>query len=114
MTNQPLHDSEAEQQYCRQEESSSPTSCCFYAGLCALKDLQQAYAHVKENSRELGIDPLAIETIEAKGVEVFLQHLSDDLQVRTYHPSQVAEREGRIVLRDRLIGLYLGYGAADL
>jgi len=98
MTNQPLHSLQAQGSRCRQAEGSS-----LYADLCALEELQQAYAHVQENARELDIDPLAIESIEAEGVEAFLKQLSDDLQARTYHPSQGAEREGRIVLRDLVV-----------
>ncbi|MGH7171657.1 MAG: PHB depolymerase family esterase [Gemmataceae bacterium] len=65
--------------------------------------LQQAYINVQENARELGIDPSAIESIEAEGAEAILKQLSDDLQARTYHPSQEAEREGRIMVRDLVV-----------
>ncbi len=88
MTNQPLHSLDVEVQHCRQAEGSP--SALNYADLCILEGLQQAYAHVTGNARELGIDPLAIETVEAEGVEAFLKQLRDDLQARTYHPSQVA------------------------
>ncbi len=87
MTNQPLHSLDVEVQHCRQAEGSP--SALNYADLCILEGLQQAYAHVTGNARELGIDPLAIETVEAEGVEAFLKQLRDDLQARTYHPSQV-------------------------
>ncbi len=72
MTNQPFHNPEIEEQHCQQAEEPSPLSRCLYANLCALEGLQQAYVHLKENFRELGIDPLAFEIIEAEGVEAFL------------------------------------------
>jgi predicted esterase len=103
MTNQPLHDPAVEERRCRQAEGSSPASYRLYASLCALEELQRAYALIQENSGELGIDPLAIQTIEANEVEVFLKQLSGDLQARTYQPSRMAEREGLVDLRDLVV-----------
>jgi predicted esterase len=105
MTNQPLHHRKTDEQRCRQTESPSPAS--FYADLCALSGLQQAYAHIQENSGELGIDPLDLEAIEATGVEAFLKQLSDDLQARTYTPPQAAESEGHITVCDMVVQVAL-------
>jgi predicted esterase len=107
MTNQPLHDPEVEELRCRRAEGPSPVSCSLYANLCALEELQRAYAHIQENSGELDIDLLAIEIIKADGVEVFLKQLSGDLQARTYQPSRVAEREGLVDLRDLVVQVAL-------
>jgi predicted esterase len=95
MTNQPLPNPQAEEQ------------CRFYADLCALANLQRAYAHLKETFGELGIDPLAFATVEANGVDNFLQQLSSDLQTRTYHPARVAEREGLLAVRDLTVQVAL-------
>ncbi len=98
MMNQHPHNLQSQGPRGRQAESAS-----LYADLCALEELRQAYTHVQENARELNIDPLLFKTIEAEGVEPFIKQLSDDLQARTYHPSQGAKKEGRIVLRDLVV-----------
>jgi predicted esterase len=98
MAGQPFHNLQPQGSRGRQAESSS-----LYADLCALGTLQQAYAHVQENARELDIDPRVFATLDAGGVEAFLKQLSDDLQARTYHPSQGTERAGQIVLRDLVV-----------
>lgn len=98
MTNQPLHSLQSQGPRGRQAERAS-----LYADLCALEELRQAYTHVQANACELGIDPLVFETIDAEGVEAFIKQLSDHLKARTYHTSQGAEREGRMVLRDLVV-----------
>jgi dienelactone hydrolase len=113
MTNQPLHNLKAEEQRGQQAEEPSSASCNLYSDLCALEELQRAYAHIKENFQELGIDPLSFETIEAKGVEPFLTQLSNDLQARTYRPTlstqqslpatNESEHGGVVALRDLVV-----------
>jgi predicted esterase len=107
MTNQPLHDPAVEEPRCRQAVGPLSASCRLYADLCTVEELQRAYTHIQENSGELGIDTLAIETIEADEIEVFLKQLSGDLQARTYQPARVAEREGRVDLRDLVVQVAL-------
>ena len=102
MSDQPFHGLQSEGPHSRQTDGPS-----LYTDLCALEQLRQAYTHVQENTRELGIDPLVLETIEAEGVEAFLKQLNNDLRARTYHPSQEAEREGRIVLRELVVQVTL-------
>ncbi len=47
------------------------------------------------------------ESIEAEDMEKFLQQLSSDLQTWTYQPSEVAEDEGLISLRDLVVQIAL-------
>ncbi len=98
MSDSPLHSLQSQGPNSRQAEASS-----LYVDLCALDELEQAYTRIQENSRELDINPLVFETIEAEGVGAFLKRLSDDLKARTYHPLQGSEREGWIVLRDLVV-----------
>ncbi len=98
MTNQPLHNLHAQEPIARQAEGAS-----LYTALCPLSELQQAYVQVKEHACELSIDPLTIEAIEAEGIAPFLKLLSDDLQARSYHPSQATGCDRRTALRDTVM-----------
>jgi predicted esterase len=112
MTNQPLPSLEADESRCQQAADPSPASRSFYADLCVLENLQQAYTLIKEKLPELGIDPLTFETIPAEDVETFLKQLSHELRARTYQPARleqqspatsVTRREGLVAFRDLVV-----------
>src|SRR5438034_8953302 len=57
-----------------------------YVHVCKMETLQQAYSLAKKNDGAPGIDGVTFEAIEAKGVDVFLNGLQDELTTRTYQP----------------------------
>src|SRR5450756_2417048 len=57
-----------------------------YVHVCKLETLREAYAAAKANHGAPGIDGVTFDTIEANGVEAFLQQLRDELVSRTYRP----------------------------
>jgi RNA-directed DNA polymerase len=57
-----------------------------YVHVGKLETLRTAYAAAKANNGAPGIDGVTFDTIEASGVEAFLQQLRDELVSRTYRP----------------------------
>ena len=70
----------------KQTEDPSPRLHCCYAELCKLENLQRAYAQLKKDCQDQGLDTRAWEAVESNGVQTFLRRLSADLLSRTYHP----------------------------
>jgi RNA-directed DNA polymerase len=57
-----------------------------YVHVCKMETLRVAYAMAKNNKGAPGVDGVTFETIEAEGVESFLEHIRDDLARCTYRP----------------------------
>ena len=55
--------------------------------------LREAYAMAKKNEGAPGIDGVTFETIEAGGVESFLQQIRDERVTNTYQPMRVRKKE---------------------
>ena len=51
--------------------------------------LRESWKKVKSNGGKAGIDGQSIEDIEAKGLNEFLQEISEELRKQTYHPEAV-------------------------
>src|SRR3970282_1175822 len=56
--------------------------------VCKLETLRAAYQAAKANDGTSGIDGTSFQSIEAKGVEKFLENIRQELLDRTYHPSK--------------------------
>jgi RNA-directed DNA polymerase len=59
-----------------------------YVHVCKLETLRAAYQAAKANDGTPGIDGESFESIEAKGVEKFLENIRQELLNRTYEPSK--------------------------
>lgn len=112
MTNRPRHSLETDERLRPQAEDASPLSHRLYPALCERENLQRAYAQINQDGEKHGIDPLALEVVEAEGVETFLTQLGNDLQARTYEPGRaaqqspvtsVSERGAVVALRDLVL-----------
>src|SRR5208282_2081919 len=55
-----------------------------YVHVCKLETLREAYALAKKNDGAPGSDGVTFETIEAQGVEAFLEQIADELVRRSY------------------------------
>jgi RNA-directed DNA polymerase len=64
-----------------------------YDHVCKQETLWEAYAMAKKNEGAPGIDGVTFETIEAGGVESFLQQIRDELVTNTYQPMRVRKME---------------------
>jgi RNA-directed DNA polymerase len=64
-----------------------------YVHICKTETLRQAYALAKENDGAPGVDGVTFETIEAQGVEAFLEQIRDELVQRTYKPLPARKQE---------------------
>ena len=64
-----------------------------YVHVCKMEALREAYALAKENDGAPGIDGVTFEAIEARGVEVFLEQIRDELVGRTYKPLPARRQE---------------------
>ncbi len=60
-----------------------------YVHICKREALEEAYRLAKGNDGAPGIDGVTFETIEAEGVEGFLEQLRKELVQRTYRPLRV-------------------------
>ena len=89
-----------------------------YGELCNMDILHLAYADVRRNFRDRGIDPLTLEALEAEGLASYLEQLLQDLKAHTYrpiapsHPEAIKdplEPESRNAVRDQVVlaALYL-------
>ncbi|MGH7169608.1 MAG: prolyl oligopeptidase family serine peptidase [Gemmataceae bacterium] len=112
MTNRPRHSVQTDERLRPPKEDAAPLSRRLYPDLCEMKSLQRAYVQIKQNGERNGIDPLALEVVEAEGVETVLRHLRNDLQARSYEPgrapqqssvSSVSERGAVVALRDLVV-----------
>ncbi len=59
-----------------------------YVHVCKLETLRAAYQAAKANGGTPGIDGASFESIEAKGVEKFLEEIREELLTGTYRPSK--------------------------
>jgi RNA-directed DNA polymerase len=64
-----------------------------YVHVCKMETLCEAYAVAKENDGAPGVDGVTFEAIEARGVEVFLEQIRDELVGRTYKPLPARRQE---------------------
>ena len=85
-----------------------------YVHVCKAETLREAYRLVKANHGAPGIDGVTFETIEAGGLEAFLQQLRDQLISGTYRPMRnrqkaIPKGDGRVrilgipTIRDRVV-----------
>lgn len=85
-----------------------------YVHVCKEETLREAYRLVRANRGAPGIDGMTFETIEAGGLEVFLQRLRDELISGTYRPMRnrqkaIPKGDGRYrilgipTIRDRVV-----------
>ena len=70
-----------------------------YVHVCKMEALREAYALAKENDGAPGIDGVTFEAIEARGVEVFLEQIRDELVGRTYEPLPVRRQYPRMAAK---------------
>lgn len=75
--------------------------------LSKLNNLRLALEEIISDPQNCGINASLLKSIENREFEVFLQRLSDDLQARTYHPSQGGESDGQVVPRDLVVQVAL-------
>lgn len=64
-----------------------------YVHVCKRETLREAYRMAKANNGAPGIDGVTFADIEASGVELFLEHIHDELVTRTYQPLRVRRKE---------------------
>ena len=64
-----------------------------YVHVCKMETLRTAYAMAKSNDGAPGSDGVTFETIEAQGVEGFLEQIRDELIGRTYVPLRARKKE---------------------
>src|SRR5262249_53318244 len=64
-----------------------------YVHVCKMETLREAYALAEENDGAPGVDGITFEAIEARGVEVFLEQIRDELVGRTYKPVPARRQE---------------------
>lgn len=86
-----------------------------YVHVCKMDTLREAYRLAKQNNGAPGVDGVTFETIEADGVEAFLQQLRDELLTQTYRPMRYrpveipkegsSQRRGLLIptIRDRVV-----------
>ena len=63
-----------------------------YVHVCKEETLREAYKLAKKNDGAPGIDGVTFESIEAGGVENFLQQIRDELIANTYRPMRVRKK----------------------
>jgi RNA-directed DNA polymerase len=63
-----------------------------YDKICLPHFLREAYRRVRSNHGSPGIDGETFETIEARGLEVFLAEIAGELRAEVYRPSAVLRR----------------------
>ena len=59
-----------------------------YVHVCRMETLRVAYQEAKANDGAPGLDGESFESIEARGVEEFLEGIQEELLARTYKPSK--------------------------
>jgi RNA-directed DNA polymerase len=64
-----------------------------YVHVCKEETLREAYAMARKNEGAPGIDGVTFESIEAGGVESFLQQIRDELVTNMYQPMRVRKKE---------------------
>jgi RNA-directed DNA polymerase len=86
-----------------------------YVHVCRLETLREAYRLAKNNNGAPGMDGVTFETIEAAGLEAWLQQLRDELSGCSYRPArlrrvEIPKRGGKGVrvlsiptIRDRVV-----------
>jgi RNA-directed DNA polymerase len=60
-----------------------------YVHVCKVETLREAYKVAKKNNGAPGVDGVTFEAIEAKGVDVFIERLREELVTRTYRPRRL-------------------------
>jgi RNA-directed DNA polymerase len=64
-----------------------------YVHVCKMETLCEAYELAKRNDGAPGVDGVTFATIEAQGVEIFLEQIQDELKQRTYAPLPARRQE---------------------
>ena len=64
-----------------------------YVHVCKEETLREAYSLAKANGGAPGVDGLTFETIEASGLDKFLQQTQDELVTRQYRPMRNRRKE---------------------
>jgi len=64
-----------------------------YVHVCKRETLREAYRLAKANDGAPGIDGVTFESVEANGVEGFLEQLRQELVERTYRPERLRKVE---------------------
>jgi RNA-directed DNA polymerase len=64
-----------------------------YVHVCKQETLKEAYQLAKHNDGAPGIDGVTFETIEAEGVEGFLDRLREELERGSYRPQRARKVE---------------------
>ena len=59
-----------------------------YVHVCRMETLRAAYQEAKANDGAPGLDGVSFESVEAQGVEEFLQNIQKELLTRTYKPTK--------------------------
>ncbi len=59
-----------------------------YVHVCRMETLRAAYQEAKANDGVPGLDGVSFESVEAQGVEEFLQNIQKELLTRTYKPTK--------------------------
>jgi len=94
-----------------------------YGELCKMDILHLAYADVRRDFRDRGIDPLTLEALEADGLASFLEQLLQELETHAYRPMAPShpeptgdplDPESRDAVRDQVVlaALYLVFERA--
>lgn len=64
-----------------------------YVHVCKMKTLEEAYKLTKKSNGAPGIDRVTFETIEAEGLEKYLQQIRHELINKTYSPNRNRRKE---------------------
>jgi len=64
-----------------------------YVHVCKPETLREAYRIAKTNDGAPGVDGETFEAIEAKGLDVFLDQVREELLERTYRPERLRKVE---------------------
>lgn len=100
--------------YVKAKTESSWRFWGLYVHVCKLETLREAYRLAKKNDGAPGIDGVTFETIEAEGVEAFLERLQGELAARQYRPERnrkkaIPKSNGKVrmlgipTIRDRVV-----------
>ena len=74
--------------YVKAKTESSWRFWGLYVHVCKRETLREAYRLARANNGAPGLDGITFESIEAKGVEQFLEKLREELHTRTYRPGR--------------------------
>jgi len=112
MPDEPISGLDISHQVCMQTQQLPQPLLQVYGELCNMDILHLAYADVRRDFRDRGIDPLTLEALEAEGLASFLEQLLQDLESHTYPPTAPCqpeptkdplEPESRNAVRDQVV-----------